>query len=171
MKHKHHVVPRYEGGSDDSSNIVELTVTQHAMWHYAEWRRKGNWQDKLAWKGLAKILGKEEIVYEATLRGARSPKPGRGPMTKGNDKRRETMLGKTKTPEMKANSSLAAKRRWAKEGAKDHFSKNEEVWKTRLDGRDFSDRRACSLIAQEYGVTYHCVRNWAVRLGLKSSRG
>ena len=50
--HRHHIIPRYEGGSDFSENIVELTVTQHALWHFAEWQRKGNWQDKVAWKTL-----------------------------------------------------------------------------------------------------------------------
>ena len=53
VKHKHHIVPKYEGGSDDPSNLVELSPTQHAMWHFAEWQRKGNEEDRLAWKGLA----------------------------------------------------------------------------------------------------------------------
>jgi hypothetical protein len=50
MVHKHHIIPKYEGGSDDSSNIVELTPKQHAMWHFAEWQRKGNWEDFCAFK-------------------------------------------------------------------------------------------------------------------------
>ena len=62
--HNHHIIPRYEGGSDDPSNIVLLTVTQHAMWHYAEWTRKHNLQDKLAWQGLSRIVGQEELVAE-----------------------------------------------------------------------------------------------------------
>ena len=61
MKHKHHIIPRYEGGSDDPSNLVELTVTQHAMWHFAEWQRKGNWQDKVAWK---LISGSADAEFE-----------------------------------------------------------------------------------------------------------
>lgn len=64
MKHKHHIIPRYEGGSDDAENIVELSVTQHAMWHFAEWQRKKRWEDKLAWRGLAGFYGKEEIIHE-----------------------------------------------------------------------------------------------------------
>jgi hypothetical protein len=77
MKHKHHIIPRYEGGSDDSFNLIELTVTQHAMWHFAEWQRKGNWQDKLAWK---LISGSADADFEyksaaGTLGGAVS---GRG---------------------------------------------------------------------------------------------
>ena len=62
--HNHHIIPKYEGGLDDSNNIVRLSVTQHAMWHFAEWQRKGNWEDKLAWQGLAGIVGQEELVAE-----------------------------------------------------------------------------------------------------------
>jgi hypothetical protein len=69
--HNHHVIPKYEGGSDDPSNLVELTVTQHAMWHFAEWKRKGRWQDEKAWKGLARLLSHQEVVEEAVRAGAR----------------------------------------------------------------------------------------------------
>ena len=67
VKHKHHIVPKYEGGSDDPSNLVELSVTQHAMWHFAEWQRKGLWQDKVAWLGLTGICTHEETVQLALV--------------------------------------------------------------------------------------------------------
>jgi hypothetical protein len=171
MKHKHHIIPKYEEGSDDPSNLVELTLIQHAMWHYAEWLRKGNWQDNLAWRGLASITTKEAIVRESASMGARSPRPNRGPMINGNDKRRKAMLGKTKTKEMKKNSSLAAKRRWERDDSRAHFAKYEEIWKNRLNGRDFSNRQACSIVAKEYNVSYQTVRNWAIRLELKGLSG
>ena len=44
-------------------NLVELTTTQHAMWHYAEWTRKNNIEDYLAWKSLSKQIDKEELQY------------------------------------------------------------------------------------------------------------
>lgn len=50
MRHRHHIIPRYEGGSDDDGNLVTLTPTQHAMWHYAEWMRKSNYKDYCAYK-------------------------------------------------------------------------------------------------------------------------
>ena len=61
LTHKHHIIPKYEGGSDAADNITELTVTQHAMWHFAEWKRKKDPRDKLAWQGLAGIIGHEEV--------------------------------------------------------------------------------------------------------------
>jgi hypothetical protein len=73
LRHKHHIVPRYEGGSDDPSNLVELTSTQHAMWHFAEWQRKNNKEDFIAWKALAAIIPEEErFLLLSQLGGSRS---------------------------------------------------------------------------------------------------
>tara|TARA_Y100000310_G_C20129437_1_gene555170 strand:+ start:33 stop:503 length:471 start_codon:yes stop_codon:yes gene_type:complete len=40
--HKHHIVPRYAGGTNDPSNLVELTIVEHAnihWWMYLNERR------------------------------------------------------------------------------------------------------------------------------------
>jgi hypothetical protein len=50
------------GGSDESSNLVEVSVVQHAMWHFANWQLWGNIEDKVAWKALSGCFGKEEII-------------------------------------------------------------------------------------------------------------
>lgn len=60
--HKHHIIPKHMGGSDDPSNLIELTVEEHAEAHRKLYEQYGHWQDELAWKGLAKIIGKEEII-------------------------------------------------------------------------------------------------------------
>lgn len=60
--HKHHITPKHMGGSDDPSNLIELTVEEHAEAHRKLYEQYGHWQDELAWKGLAKIIGKEEII-------------------------------------------------------------------------------------------------------------
>ena len=52
MKHRHHIIPRYDGGSNDPLNLVTLTPIQHAMWHYAEWMRKSDYRDYCAYKML-----------------------------------------------------------------------------------------------------------------------
>jgi hypothetical protein len=69
VTHKHHIIPRYEGGSDDPSNIVELRPVQHAMWHFAEWQRKKNPKDKLAWKLLSQEVTSEERFVETRRLG------------------------------------------------------------------------------------------------------
>jgi hypothetical protein len=70
-KHKHHIIPRYEGGSNDSSNLVELTPTQHAMWHFAEWQRKGRDDDRIAWRGLTGLISTSEARDEAMRLGSK----------------------------------------------------------------------------------------------------
>ena len=62
--HKHHIIPRHAGGTDDSNNLVELTVEDHAIAHKVLYGLYGRWQDKVAWQGLSGIIGKEEIIRE-----------------------------------------------------------------------------------------------------------
>ena len=62
MKHKHHIVPRHMGGSDDPSNLIELTVEEHADAHRKLWEQYSNIKDYCAWKGLEGTIGKEEII-------------------------------------------------------------------------------------------------------------
>jgi hypothetical protein len=62
MKHKHHIIPRHIGGSDDPSNLIELTPEAHAEAHRALYEKDGRWQDYLAWQGLAKLSMKKDHV-------------------------------------------------------------------------------------------------------------
>lgn len=88
-KHRHHIIPRYSGGSNDRSNIVELTPIQHAMWHYAEWLRKGEENDRLAWRGLAGLISSSEAREQAIRLGSKLAKEARA---KNNPKWHERML-------------------------------------------------------------------------------
>lgn len=62
MIHKHHIIPRHMGGSDDPSNLIELTVEQHADAHRILYETYGKIEDKIAWLGLSGIIAKQEIV-------------------------------------------------------------------------------------------------------------
>lgn len=64
MRHKHHIIPRYMGGTDDADNIVELTVLEHADAHnllYCLYKNKEDW---LAEQGLLGYYKKEDIIKE-----------------------------------------------------------------------------------------------------------
>lgn len=63
--HKHHKVPKHRGGTDDPSNIVEVSVEQHAELHLAEYLTYGLVEDWLAYRGLSGIITHEEAVSEA----------------------------------------------------------------------------------------------------------
>jgi hypothetical protein len=64
MKHTHHIIPKHMGGTDDPSNLVELTIEEHAEAHRLLYEQYGNWQDKVAWQGLLGLIGHEEIMRE-----------------------------------------------------------------------------------------------------------
>ena len=64
IKHLHHIIPKHMGGSDDPSNLVELTIEEHAEAHRKLFLEHGYWEDEIAWKGLAGIIGKEQIVSD-----------------------------------------------------------------------------------------------------------
>jgi hypothetical protein len=41
---------------------VELTVEEHSLAHKNLFEQHGRWQDKVAWMGLANMIGKEEVI-------------------------------------------------------------------------------------------------------------
>lgn len=48
------------GGSDDPSNLIELTVEEHAEAHKKLWEEHGNEYDHIAWRCLAGLIDGEE---------------------------------------------------------------------------------------------------------------
>ena len=53
--HKHHIVPRHSGGTDDPDNIVELTIEDHMIAHLVRWKMYKHHGDYLAYVMLAGI--------------------------------------------------------------------------------------------------------------------
>ena len=88
MKHKHHIIPRHMGGTDDPSNLVELTPEEHAEAHRKLYEEHGHWQDYVAWQGLAKLATKEEhvkmLLSEAGRKGGKMASRKRPPHSEWN---------------------------------------------------------------------------------------
>ena len=59
------------GGSDDPSNIVELTIEEHASAHKILYEQHGHWQDMIAWKGLLGLLTSDECAFIAIREGGK----------------------------------------------------------------------------------------------------
>lgn len=62
--HKHHIIPKHIGGTNDTTNIVLLSVEEHAEAHmilYYLYRRN---EDYLAWQGLSNCIDKQELIKE-----------------------------------------------------------------------------------------------------------
>ena len=54
--HMHHIIPKHMGGTDDPSNLVELTVEEH-----------GSTYDFVAWKALSGQITSDEARRLATI--------------------------------------------------------------------------------------------------------
>lgn len=126
--HKHHIVPKHMGGSDEPSNLVECTVEQHAEYHRKLYEEHGCWQDKIAWKALSGLIGKEDIQAEKARESILSRERSHEEWKKGWETRRkngwkfseetkkkisEALKGRAKTPfsdEHKKNISDAIKK-------------------------------------------------------------
>jgi hypothetical protein len=62
--HIHHITPKHLGGTNEPSNLIKLTIEEHAEAHRILYEQLGHWQDKLAWQGLAGLIGKDELLQE-----------------------------------------------------------------------------------------------------------
>ena len=92
--HKHHIIPKHAGGTDDPSNLIYLTVEDHAEAHRSLFEHHGRWQDKLAWLALSGHVGKEEINRIKSSEGAKLQWQDEEHRKKISRKMKETMTGR-----------------------------------------------------------------------------
>lgn len=64
--HKHHIIPKHMGGTDDPKNIIKVNTTMHAFLHKLLWEEHGNQYDFIAWKCLSGQITNEEANIMAT---------------------------------------------------------------------------------------------------------
>ena len=69
MKHLHHIIPKHMGGTDDSSNLIKLTIEEHALAHKKLYDLYGKLEDKVAWLALSGQDKKKEFIYERAKLG------------------------------------------------------------------------------------------------------
>lgn len=86
VKHKHHIIPRHASGTDDISNIIELTIEEHAEAHRLLYEQHNRPEDRLAWQALSGMLSRQEIIQElCRIAGTKGGKIA-GAMGKGKPK-------------------------------------------------------------------------------------
>ena len=108
MAHIHHIIPQYRGGTDDLSNLIEVSVTRHAMFHFCNWQLWKDNRDLLAWKGLVGEISKEEMIL--SLRRLGGQKGGRVNGEKPETKARMSLLAhKNREKAVRASLSFEAK--------------------------------------------------------------
>lgn len=57
--HKHHIIPKHAGGSDEEDNFTYLSVREHIIAHFLLWKIHGNANDLRAMKMLGVKLSVE----------------------------------------------------------------------------------------------------------------
>lgn len=78
MKHIHHIIPRHMGGTDDPSNLVELTVAEHAQAHKELYEKYGKKEDLCAYYMLSgRNQDPEFVKARASLGGQGSARRNR----------------------------------------------------------------------------------------------
>ena len=129
------------GGTNEPDNLIELTVSQHARAHYVLWNIYGKPQDKLAWKGLSGMIGKEEILLEKCRLG--------GTISKGATGYIHTECSRQKMSAAKRGRSLSleTKRKMslAHSGPNNHFYGKTHSLQTRVRLSSFHKNRTRGL--------------------------
>lgn len=100
-KHKHHIVPRHIGGTDDPSNIIEMSVEEHAETHRKLFEEHGRWQDFVAYRALSGQI----THYEATIEAIKRTQTGRVRSEKEIENLRQKRLGRKHSEETRRKIS------------------------------------------------------------------
>ena len=121
MLHWHHIIPKHAGGTDDSSNMKQITIEDHAEEHKILYEKYGKLEDSLAYRGLLGLISKKDILKElCSRRGKDNPNFGKcGPLHPGFGKKRPdhsekmkiVMKGKKKSKEHQDKLNVARRAR------------------------------------------------------------
>jgi hypothetical protein len=137
LKHIHHIVPKHMGGSDDPSNLVELTVEEHAEAHRKLYEQYGHWEDNCAFLALSGRIGQEEALrmaqgmankgrkrtpeqiekYKQAAQRRVERQRADGTLERANKKRSESQKGYKKSAEHMENWKKARRENQAKKKA------------------------------------------------------
>lgn len=111
MKHMHHIIPKYMGGTDEPSNLIELTVEEHAEAHRVLYEKHGNKQDLIAYKTLSGQIGQDEAIQQARSIGGKRKmsEESKAKLRESCRKRTERWKKEGRWEEMNAKRSKAAK--------------------------------------------------------------
>jgi len=80
MRHTHHLLPKHMGGTDHETNLVpSISITRHAMFHFANWQLHQKTEDYIAWRSLSGKITKAQAIFEAQSLGGKKGGKNRPP--------------------------------------------------------------------------------------------
>ncbi|MBC8435789.1 MAG: HNH endonuclease [Proteobacteria bacterium] len=111
ITHRHHIIPRHTGGSDDQSNLVTLTIHEHAEAHKKLFEEHGRWQDEVAWRQLSGQIDCAEALKEAQVKSNKGKQRKLGYITPEETKRKisQKLKGRKHSEEHRKNNSASHK--------------------------------------------------------------
>jgi hypothetical protein len=156
------------GGSDDASNLISVSVEEHAELHLALYLEHGKWEDYIAAQGLAGIIGHEDVVYHVSEQRRKAQSIGVTKDWENRDQKRKELSERNRR-----TKSQEIKKAWA-DGKYDNRTgltgrpkgvKEKKPRKVRNGTRPVCYNNevypSCAHLARQLG-TYPCkVRRWA----------
>jgi hypothetical protein len=141
MKHIHHIIPKHLGGTDEPSNLIELTIEEHAEAHKKLFEEHGLLEDKLAWLGLSGILKRKDIIREMQL----APKT--------EEHKRKISESKTGVPRPDMVGNTFAKALKGKKKTKEHQDKINEA----LNSKEVKEKARAVWDSKPIVTCPHCL--------------
>jgi len=160
MKHTHHIIPKHMGGTDDSNNLIELTIEEHAQAHFNLWKKFECIEDKIAWECLSgrKLSEEERIILSKS--GFEKFLLDENKVIKWKNKISNTLTGKTQSEETRIKRSNSLKLAY-KEGrkkviinpndARKRYYENN-ISQLMAEGRKNSEKWKQSVTSEEYKI-------------------
>ena len=127
--HKHHIVPKHAGGTDDPSNIIELTIEEHAEAHRKLFEEHGRWQDEIAWKTLSGQINITEAQRQAQKKAVSNALSGVPKSPEHIAKMKKSLTGVPKSPEHRAKISKYQKGRKKSPEGRKNIAEGRKKWK------------------------------------------
>jgi hypothetical protein len=194
-KHKHHIIPKHAGGSNDPSNLIELSVEDHAEAHRILWEQHGMTADFVAWKMLSGKSSEAELArIELAKNGFLEFMKDKTKTDSWKRKISKNNKGKIQSEESKMKKSESLKKAYAEGRRNTWFSKADKSFfqsnynaDKMTEGRRNSSKWKESVTSSEYrkkkseldprskrvivnGIPYSSIRSAAKACNLPYSR-
>lgn len=195
MKHKHHIIPKHMGGTDDPNNLIELTIEEHAQAHFNLWEKFGCIEDKIAWECLSgrKLSEEERIILSKS--GLARFLLDENKVIEWKNKISKSLTGKTQSKETKLKRSKSLKLAY-KEGRKkvivnpddarkryyennisqlmSEGRKNSEKWKQSVTSDEYKKKKTLSDPRSKKvsinGIVYDSIREASKKTNINYSK-
>jgi hypothetical protein len=112
------------GGTDDPSNLIQLTVEEHAEAHRKLYEEHGNEYDRIAWQCLSGQINS----MEATIQATKLANTGREPWNKGKKVPQCGSPGRKVSEETKQFISERTKQKMKERGVTGGVPKGTVPW-------------------------------------------